>query len=146
MDVKELLKKKKKGETLLTVQPDDLVSTVAGTLTKNKIGALPVRGGDGKLVGIISERDLIRGMAKSGASVLSLRVSDLMTENVYVCKPTDSLREVMAMMSQHHVRHLPVVDGATLVGILSQRDVMKAQMEMTQLEVNVLRDYARARP
>ena len=77
---------------------------------------------------------------------MSTPVSALMTRDVYTCKPSDSLRDVMHQMSQQHVRHLPVIDGGALVGILSQRDTMKAQLEMTQLEVNVLRDYARARP
>ena len=144
MEVKDLLRKK--GERLLTAAPDDLVSAAAGALAKNQIGALPVCERSGKLVGIISERDVIRGVAESGASVLSTPVSALMTRDVYTCKPSDSLRDVMHQMSQQHVRHLPVIDGGALVGILSQRDTMKAQLEMTQLEVNVLRDYARARP
>ena len=142
MEVRELLKKK--GERLLTAQPDDLVSMAADTLAKNRIGALPVCSG-GRLVGIFSERDLIRGVAESGAGVLSRAVRELMTADVYVCRPSDSIREVMRMMSQHHVRHLPVVDGGALLGILSQRDVMKTQLDMAQLEVNVLRDVARAR-
>jgi CBS domain-containing protein len=145
MDVKELLKKKG-GEKLFTTQPDHLVSTVAATLAKNRIGALPVCDAEGKLVGIISERDLIRGVAEVGPEVLSHPVSALMTRDVYVCKPTDSLRETMHKMSLHHVRHLPVIDGNALVGILSQRDAMKSQLEMAQMETNVLRDYARARP
>jgi CBS domain-containing protein len=142
MEVRELLKKK--GERLLTAQPDDLVSSAVDTLAKNRIGALPVCSG-GKLVGILSERDLIRGVAESGGSVLSRAVRELMSADVHVCKPSDSIRDAMRMMSQHHIRHLPVVEGGALLGILSQRDVMQIQLDMAQLEVNVLRDYAKAR-
>jgi CBS domain-containing protein len=141
MQVRDLLKGKK-VDRIFTVRPDDTIADAASVLKEHKIGALPVCQADGKLVGVISERDVLRGLVENGAAVLSLRVSELMTRNVIVCRPADTVREAMAMMSRSHVRHLPVMEEEHLRGIISQRDVMKAQLEQTQLEVNVLRDYA----
>ena len=144
MTVAELLRSKK-DQRVFTVREDDTIADAAAMLKEHGIGALPVCGAEGQLLGVISERDMIGGMVARGAAVLSLRVSDLMTRRVIVCKPTDSVKEAMAVMSRSHIRHLPVMDEGKLRGVISQRDVMKSQLEQTQLEVNVLRDYALAK-
>ena len=138
MSVKRILEAKK--IKLISCRPRDAIETVAEILTVNKIGALPVRDGEGKLIGIISERDIVRGFAEKGRAIGDLRVENLMTRDVAVCRPTDTLKSVMATMSRRHIRHLPVVENGALIGIISQRDVMAVRLEEAELETNVLRD------
>jgi CBS domain-containing protein len=114
-------------------------------LAEKKIGALPVLDASDMLVGVISERDIIRGLAEHGGNLGSLTAEDLMTRRVVVCKPTDTLKEIMQLMSRNRIRHLPVVDDGVLRGIISVRDVVESQLKDAQLEVNVLRDIARAK-
>ncbi|GAB4276676.1 MAG: CBS domain-containing protein [Deferrisomatales bacterium] len=144
MKVRDLLRKQ--SGKLVTCRPDTSVPEVAALLTEKRIGAVPVLGEKQRLVGVLSERDLARGIAEYGAQVIELAVRDLMTREVTVCAPADSVREAMFTMSRLHIRHLPVVDEGALVGIISQRDVLKALLDQTELEVSVLRDYARAKP
>lgn len=138
MSVKRILEAKK--IKLISCRPRDTIETVAEILTVNKIGALPVRDGEGKLIGIISERDIVRGFAEKGRAIGDSRVENLMTRDVAVCQPTDTLKTVMATMSRRHIRHLPVVENGALIGIISQRDVMAIRLEEAELETNVLRD------
>ena len=138
MSVKRILEAKK--IKLISCRPRDTIETVAEILTVNKIGALPVRDGEGKLIGIISERDIVRGFAEKGRAIGDSRVENLMTRDVAVCRPTDTLKTAMATMSRRHIRHLPVVENGTLIGIISQRDVMAIRLEEAELETNVLRD------
>ena len=138
MSVKRILEAKK--IKLISCRPRDTIETVAEILTVNKIGALPVRDGEGKLIGIISERDIVRGFAEKGRAIGDSRVENLMTRDVAACQPTDTLKTVMATMSRRHIRHLPVVENGALIGIISQRDVMAIRLEEAELETNVLRD------
>ena len=138
MNVRELLKTK--GDRLVTNRPEDTLEAAAQLLTQNNIGALPVRNAQGELVGMISERDIVRRVAEMGAKALLLRVGDAMTRDVSTCTPADSVKSVMDTMRRRHIRHVPVVDNGTLVGIISQRDVLHSLLEQTQLEINVLRD------
>jgi CBS domain-containing protein len=94
--------------------------------------------------GIISERDLAYGLAAHGRELPRIAVSKLMTKVVLVCSPEDSITDVMKLMTQRRIRHLPVKDGAQLVGIISIGDVLKHRLGEVQLEANVLRDYAMA--
>jgi len=141
--VEQLLKKK--GDHLVTSRPEDTLEAAAQLLTTNNIGALPVRDADGRLVGIVSERDLVRRVAEQGARALSYRVGDIMSRDVAKCGAGDSVKSVMETMSRRHIRHVPVVDGTALVGIISQRDVMKSILDETQLEMGVLRDIVIAK-
>ena len=95
--------------------------------------------------GIISERDLAYGLAAYGEKLPSMSVSELMTTVVIVCTPVDSIVEVMNVMTQRRIRHLPVKDGEQLIGIISIGDVLKNRLGEMQLEANVLRDVAIAR-
>lgn len=139
----ELILKRHRAK-LVTCTPDDPVATIARLLTEHRIGALPVVDAGGKLVGVISERDIVRGMAGKGTQVFTLHARDLMTRDVATCTPRDSIKDVMLTMSRRHIRHLPVMENSRLKDMLSQRDVMQARLEETQLEVNVLRDVALA--
>ncbi|MBT3306130.1 MAG: CBS domain-containing protein [Alphaproteobacteria bacterium] len=141
MSVKNILKDH--GGQLITCRPEDTIDTVATILASKKIGALPVRDSDRMLVGIISERDIVRGMAEKGSDSVNLRVRDLMTADVATCQPEDSIKDVMQIMSRRHIRHLPVLKDGQLLDMLSQRDVMEYRLEATELEANVLRDRVR---
>ncbi len=92
--------------------------------------------------GIISERDVAHGLAEHGSDLLNLKVSDLMTKAVVTCSSGDNIADIAKTMTQRRIRHLPVKDGADLVGVISVGDVVKHRMDEMQLEANVLRDYA----
>ncbi len=140
MKVQGLLERKGRG--LITNRPEDTIETAAALLSTNNIGALPVRDGDGNLVGVISERDIVRGLAEHGVRVRSLRVQELMTRTVITCSPDDEVKDAMKIMHQRHFRHLPVVKDGRLCGMISSRDVMQVRLEQTELEKSVLRDFA----
>lgn len=139
----------KLGQDLVTCRPEDTVETFAQLLAKHRIGAMPVRDLNGNLVGIVSERDIVRAFAKSGGDdIRTLIVHDIMTDRVFTVEPSDSMERARKLMAQHGVRHLPVVNDRKIVGILSIRDMLETRLEETELERNVLRDNviaARAR-
>ena len=137
MKVQSLISKDAK---LITVRPEDTIETTSIVLTSANIGAVPVRAGDGTLVGLISERDIVRGFSRKGAKVLQMKVRDLMTASVITCTSTDTVKEVANIMIQRNIRHLPVVDEGELVAMISLRDVMKNRLAQTELEANVLRE------
>ena len=99
-----------------------------------------------QVVGIISERDVVHALAEHGESVLGRQVRDLMTEHVFVCKPEDTIKEVMTWMTRHRARHLPVVQDDRLHGLISIGDVVKHRLDEIQTEANVLRDIVISRP
>jgi len=128
--------------TLVTSRPEDTVEAAAVLLSAKNIGALPVRDQNGKLVGVISERDIVRGFAQQGGRFQKLKVEDLMTRKVITCSPDDDVKDAMRLMRDRHIRHLPVVEGGELCGIISSRDVMESRLQQAKMERNVLRDYA----
>jgi CBS domain-containing protein len=135
---------KGKGGGIITVKPDDSVAKAAGLLADNRIGAVVVST-DGKIIaGILSERDIVRELARRGADVLVAPVSQLMTSKVVTCRLNDSVNEIMAMMSQGRFRHLPVAEYGELVGIVSIGDVVKARVSEIEGEANALREYINA--
>ncbi len=132
---------KNKGSTLITAKPEDSVASVVTLLSANRIGAVLAMDGKGTIAGIISERDVVRGLAEKGPDVLQRPVSELMTEKVISCAPTDTVASVMEKMTQGRFRHLPVCDGEKLVGFISIGDVVKHRLEEAKHEVESLRDY-----
>jgi CBS domain-containing protein len=138
MTVEQLLNTK--GREVATIEPDATVALAAHRLRARGVGALVVSRGGGVIAGIISERDIVRGLAEHGRDLLDRRVSDLMTRSVTTCSPTDSVRDLMAVMTQRRIRHLPVAREGTLCGIVSIGDVVKNRLEEMQLETGVLRD------
>jgi CBS domain-containing protein len=143
MKVADILKTK--GSAVKTVRPDETAKAFAAHLKDERIGAMIVSHDGSALDGIISERDLAYGLATYGDKLLSMSVSELMTKAVIVCTPEDSIAEVMNVMTQRRIRHLPVKDGEQLIGIISIGDVLKNRLGEMQLEANVLRDVAIAR-
>lgn len=137
---------KQKGRTVITTRPQTPVATVIQALTLRRIGAMLVCEGHQRLLGIISERDIVFGLAEHGVDALKMKAVDLMTRSITACTPQDSLSHVMGKMTLHHVRHLPVLDRGCLCGIISIGDVVKHRLHEMKLEVDVLRDaYVAAR-
>jgi CBS domain-containing protein len=136
---------KTKGRAVKTIRPDETAKALAEHLKDERIGAMIVSHDGSALDGIISERDLAYGLAIYGDKLPSMSVSELMTKRVIVCAPQDSIVEVMNVMTQRRIRHLPVKDGEQLIGIISIGDVLKHRLGEIQLEANVLRDVAVAR-
>jgi len=130
-----------KGGAVITTVPDQTITSVADLLTVNHIGAVPVLDRDGSLVGIISERDIIRGIAEHGAAALSLPVERLMVTEALTCLPSDTLTKIMSVMTCQRVRHLPVIEDGKLQGIISIGDVVKHRLEEVELEAEDLRGY-----
>jgi CBS domain-containing protein len=138
MKVSSILKAK--GAHVETTRPDTTVYTVVWELKLKGIGAL-VLSEDGKTVlGLISERDIVRGLTEHGSKLLTLPVSEVLTPPVVTCTPEESITAVMARMTNHRVRHLPVLDGGRLCGIVSIGDVVKYRLDELELEANILRE------
>jgi CBS domain-containing protein len=134
-----------KGRNVLTVRPTERIETVTHRLRLERIGALVVTSSGHGVDGIISERDIVYGVAVHGPEALNMAASDLMNRAVATCRPDDTIASVMAKLIDQRVRHLVVVEGGRLVGIISIGDVIKRRLDEVELEANVLRDYAISR-
>jgi CBS domain-containing protein len=130
-----------KGRTVLTVQPHRTLSEVAKLLTEHKIGATVVSGSDGRITGIISERDIVRAIAINGAAALENSVSKHMTEKVITCEENALMSDLMEVMTAGKFRHLPVVKNGRLSGIISIGDVVKYRIDAMESEQSALRSY-----
>ena len=139
MKLVELIKGKQKE--IIQVGSDRTIAEAADTIAQNKIGALLVDDGAGTIVGILSERDIVRGMSQHGANLQDVKVSELMTSDLIRCAPGDTVNEAMAMMTDRRIRHLPVFDGEQLVGFISIGDLVKCRMMEVQSEAEALRQY-----
>jgi CBS domain-containing protein len=135
----------RKGAQVSTVRSIDLVDAALRKLHEERIGALVVLDRWGKLVGMFSERDVIHALARHGAEALTYEVHELMTPDVTTCTPEDRIDEVMKVMTAHRVRHLPVIEGGQIVGIVSIGDLVKHRLDEKEQEAAVLRDITRAR-
>jgi CBS domain-containing protein len=133
-----------KGHHVVTVGPRQTVAAVVKVLTQNRIGAAPVINEAAQLVGIISERDIIRGISEQGDGVLTRPAEELMTRDVRTCSSEDQLVDVMQVMTLQRFRHLPVVQNGALDGIVSIGDVVKQRLEEIQREVEQLHNYIRS--
>ncbi|MEE8202431.1 MAG: CBS domain-containing protein [Alphaproteobacteria bacterium] len=139
MYVEDILKVK--GADVITTAPGETVGATVRLLNVRRIGAVLVRDGAGNLAGLVSERDIIRAIAVNGERALEMLVRDVMTSEVVTCRPTDTISEVMKVMTVRRFRHLPVVEGGELKGIISIGDVVKHRLEESEMETRVLRDY-----
>jgi CBS domain-containing protein len=130
-----------KGRHLITISPDDTVETAIRKMVDNKIGAMPVCDGKGNLIGIVSERDLLRECSHRARQIDRTPVKNVMTKDVVIGVPDDDLDYVMDVMMQEGIRHLPIMDGAKLEGMVSIRDVVDIQLEKSKAEARFLNDY-----
>jgi CBS domain-containing protein len=131
---------KAKGTHVEATRPDTTLYTAVWELKIKGIGALVVTEDGETVMGLISERDIVRGLAEYGAKLLSSSVSQLMTSPAVTCSPEESITAVMARMTHHRARHLPVVEGGRLCGIVSIGDVVKYRLDELELEANILRE------
>ena len=128
-------------QRLVTCLADMTLDAVAKLMYTHNIGAMPVCELGGRMVGIVSERDLVRVFARTDWSELQyMRARDVMTSRVVTCGPDDNMRKAQQLMRMHHFRHLPVVADGTVKGMLSLRDTMELRLQETEDEVNILRD------
>lgn len=132
---------RQKGSTVYSVTPGDSVQTIVDVLAKQRIGAVLVMDRDGHLAGIVSERDVVRAMAGDAAAVAGKSATDIMTARVRTCSPSDTEAELMTLMTEHRVRHLPVLSNGKIAGMISIGDVVKFRMESMELEAEQMKTY-----
>ncbi|MDN3563830.1 CBS domain-containing protein [Paeniroseomonas aquatica] len=136
---------KGKGNQVVSLGPDDTILDLARLLARHRIGAALVRAPDGRLLGIVSERDVIRGMAGHGTGTTTLPVSQVMTRDLVTVLPETQVIEALGLMTQRRVRHLPVLDaGGGLIGMVSIGDLVKARIEEAEQEAEELKHYVTA--
>jgi CBS domain-containing protein len=139
MNVAQILKAK--GRAVTTARPDATLLDISSKLAAKRIGAIVIVGGNGRVAGIISERDVIRTLAERGESALKASVSEVMTRNVISCRENTTLEELMELMTQGRFRHMPVLEDGALVGIISIGDVVKHHIAEVEMEVSAMRGY-----
>lgn len=129
-----------KGSDVATVGPAATVAELIGELAVHNVGALPVVDG-GQLVGIVSERDVVRRLHADGPGLLGTSVGDIMVTDVATCGPADDVADVAAVMTNRRFRHLPVLVDAQLAGIVSIGDLVKARIDLLESEREQLQSY-----
>jgi CBS domain-containing protein len=129
-----------KGHQIVSVPPDARLSEAIKLLSERRIGAVLVMN-QGRIEGILSERDIVRVLGERGAAVLDEPVAGVMTRKVVNCRPTDTVSAIMEMMTLGKFRHLPVLDGERVVGLISIGDVVKWRVQEYENEQETLRTY-----
>jgi CBS domain-containing protein len=130
-----------KGRDVITASPTSKVSDVARILSERRIGAVVITGAGGRIEGIVSERDVVRHVGKEGAAALDLPASAIMTRTVRTAQEDDTEAELMALMTEHRIRHLPVVNEGKLGGMISIGDVVKHRIEAIEREAAEMKAY-----
>ncbi len=141
MTVKAILSRK--GSDVVTADPNATLGEAVQVLAARRIGAVVVTGADRRIIGILSERDVVRALAERGPAVLAAPIAEVMTRKVTTCSMRDTVSELMERMTEGKFRHVPVVDQGRLVGIVSIGDVVKWRVHEMQDESEALRDYIR---
>lgn len=143
MKVKSILSAK--GTDVATVRPDATLVDVTAALRDHGVGALVVSTDGSTIDGIVSERDVVRALAAHGGATLERSVSSVMSDDVVTCDRTDTMDELMAMMTARRIRHVPVTENGSLAGIISIGDVVKARLGQLEQENDQLYDYIQGR-
>jgi CBS domain-containing protein len=130
-----------KGRRVVTLPASTAVADVARFLAEHRIGAIVIASPKGEIEGILSERDVVRAIAEEGAQALTKPASAIMTRSVKTCTEADSEADLMKLMTENRIRHLPVVDGTKLIGIISIGDVVKYRIEAIEHESEEMRAY-----
>ncbi len=132
---------KAKGNDVIAVAEDAKVMDIARIIATRRIGAVVVTDGEGKLAGIVSERDVVKGLVAGSGKVTDMMARAIMSRNVITATPQTTVEEAMAIMDRGYFRHLPVLDGEAIVGIVSVRDTVRAHIESQGQEVESLKSY-----
>ncbi len=130
-----------KGGTVATIEPTTNVAAAAKILAERRIGALVVTGAEGRVIGIVSERDIVQALAGRGSVALDLPLTEVMTRKVATCSHSDTVSSIMGLMTEGKFRHVPVVEQGRLAGIVSIGDVVKHRLEEMEREQTAMRDY-----
>jgi len=139
MNVDAILKVK--GDAVVTIPPTASIAEAVEVLRRNRIGALVVSANGTEARGILSERDIVQGLGIHGVALLERRVEELMTKTVVACAPQDRVADLMALMTERRIRHLPVLRNGKLAGIVSIGDVVKNRLDEIELETTSLKAY-----
>ena len=142
MNISDILRHKHStsGADVVTIEPTDTVATLVAKLAEHNVGALLAVEGD-RVVGIVSERDVVRRIAERGAPVLDVSVGQIMTTSVVSCASTDSIDSIAETMTERRIRHMPVIDDDHLVGIISIGDVVSSRMRQLEKDRGQLEQY-----
>ncbi len=140
MSVSSILKSK--GSAVFTVRPDHTLAYVATILSTKNVGVVVVCDAKGQVVGLVSERDIVRGIASYGKEGHDMPVRSIMSSPVLACSPTDTVKHILQVMTESRVRHLPVMEHGDLIGIVSIGDAVNHRLMESQEEMGVLRDFA----
>ncbi len=145
MIVKELLaaKTRNSGGDVVCIEPTADLAAAAALLSKHGVGAVVIRGAGDRLAGILSERDIVRALSQHGVKALTIPVGQVMTRDVATCTEDDTCAAIMEQMTTRKFRHLPVMRGGRLVGLISIGDVVKQRVEEIERESEAMRDYIR---
>ena len=130
-----------KGRNVVTASKDDSLSSICAALSQKRIGAIVVVEGEGIVKGIISERDVVRALARHGSEALQKQAHMFMTEAVVTCSGGETIANLMAKMTEGKFRHLPVVENGKLAGIISIGDVVKRRIAEAEFEARSMREY-----
>jgi len=137
---------RQKGASVISVLPETMVADAARIIAERRIGAVVVLDGQGRLVGILSERDVVRGLVRHGAHLFGMRVDALMTHDVVMASPETTVDEAVEIMDEGYFRHLPVRDeDGMLCGIVSVRDLVRYRIRAQQADVESLQAYVMGR-
>jgi CBS domain-containing protein len=146
MFAREILAVKGEGGGIFSTSPDNPVPAAIEMMVQHNIGSLVVLNAAGLMVGIITERDILRATHKHSCDLSKLKVSDLMTTNLIVAGPEDTVNYVRGIMTENRIRHLPVVDGEKVLGLITFHDVAKATYKEITFENELLKKYIKHWP
>ena len=131
-----------KGDVqVITCKTADTVESLTRVLAKNRIGAILIVDDDGKLAGIVSERDIVRAISSDGREILDNPASSIMTSKVVTCTPQDKVTALMGLMTENRIRHLPVMEDGQIKGVISIGDVVKARIEEAERAAAEMQQY-----
>lgn len=132
---------KDKGVEVVTAPADTSVAEIARLLNERRIGAVVITSAEGTIEGIVSERDIVSAIARHGPQALAGPAAQIMTSTVVTCQPSDSIYEIMNLMTEHRIRHLPVMVDGGLQGIVSIGDVVKQRIAEIEFEASEMKRY-----
>jgi CBS domain-containing protein len=139
MMIKNILKSK--GDAVITIGVFETVGDAMDAMVEHKIAALVLTNG-AKVIGVVSERDILRAISENGVSILNAPVGHIAADRLVTVAPEETTKRVMQLMTRSHIRHLPVMENGQLAGIVSVGDIVKYRLEELEMESNVLRDLA----
>ena len=131
----------RKGNNVVTIRPDAMLLAAAEAMSKNNIGALVVSSDGQSVEGVVSERDLVRDLARLGTGAVKRTVADVMSVDVTTCRPDATVDELMTTMTRHRIRHVPILADGALAGIVSIGDVVKLRLDELEVEKDSLQQY-----